>query len=77
MSVCTGSIKYSDETYKDTEEAYEGTMVKCYAFGSQLMANTYLADGKEYAGLCDLPYRRLSRIFRSLEASDELLCFAT
>ena len=38
-----------EDLYADAEKDYKEVMAKCYAFDRQLMADAYLAGGKEYA----------------------------
>lgn len=60
--------------YADAEEDYKEVMAKCYAFDRQLMADAYLAGGKEYAELCALAYRQSVSAFQMSEDSEgELL----
>ena len=65
-----------EDLYADAEKDYKEVMAKCYAFDRQLMADAYLAGGKEYAELCALAYRQSVSAFQMSEDSDgELLYF--
>ena len=65
-----------EDLYADAEEDYKEVMAKCYAFDRQLMADAYLAGGKEYAELCALAYRQSVSAFQMSEDSEgELLYF--
>lgn len=65
-----------EDLYAEAEKDYKEVMAKCYAFDRQLMADAYLAGGKEYAELCALAYRQSVSAFQMSEDSDgELLYF--
>lgn len=68
--------KSIEDIYKEAEKEYKEIMAKCYAFDRQLMADAYLAGGKEYAELCALAYRQSVSAFQlSQSAEGELLYF--
>lgn len=67
-----------EDVYQKAEEDYENIMAECYAFDRQLMADAYVAGGKEYAELCALAYRQTVAAFQMSESPEgELLYFTT
>lgn len=68
--------KKMEDVYDEAEREYKEVMAKCYAFDRKLMADAYLAGGKEYAELCALAYRQSVSCFQMSESPDgELLYF--
>lgn len=70
--------KTIEQLCEESEKTYKETMAQCYTFDRQLMADAYLAGGKEYAELCASVYRQVVASFQMSEnESDELLYFTT
>lgn len=66
-----------ENMYAEAEKEYEETMARCYAFDRQLMADAYVAGGKEYAELCALAYRQTVSAFQMSESPEGDLLYFT